>query len=359
MSAHGRSVRLFLDNGKVTGLVTAEIMNWTGIILTGPRALLPLAVKQYPLACTGVYLLRGDSDESGLPQIYVGETDDFARRMTEHEPKPNMEFWTHFTLIFSKDPYLTKAHVTWLEAELISGLREARLCTLSNGNDGRPAKLPAADLADMRTFFEEVRLLLPVIGFDLLRMPLAAPPAQGTGTNPSGPAQTTNLPQTETDIATLSLIMRSNTMGIAGKALETADEFVVLADSIGTLQMLESFSPALRLRRVQALETGLITPVGQTHFRLTGNMSFKSPSAASQFLWGTSRNGKTDWLPADSGTPYGTSKSLQRGGLAKSAEGAALPVGDAPAVSSCAARIETACSDETPAPFPPERTTPI
>ncbi|MBK1618475.1 hypothetical protein CKO42_08495 [Lamprobacter modestohalophilus] len=35
--AIGRSVRLFLVEGKSTGLITAEIMNWTGHVLTGPR----------------------------------------------------------------------------------------------------------------------------------------------------------------------------------------------------------------------------------------------------------------------------------------------------------------------------------
>lgn len=38
MTNLGRSVRLFLVDGKSTGLITAEIMNWTGHVLTGPRA---------------------------------------------------------------------------------------------------------------------------------------------------------------------------------------------------------------------------------------------------------------------------------------------------------------------------------
>lgn len=33
----GRSIRLFLVDGSPSGLLTAEIMNWTGHVLTGPR----------------------------------------------------------------------------------------------------------------------------------------------------------------------------------------------------------------------------------------------------------------------------------------------------------------------------------
>ena len=34
--SQGRSIRLFLVDGSPSGLLTAEIMNWTGHALTGP-----------------------------------------------------------------------------------------------------------------------------------------------------------------------------------------------------------------------------------------------------------------------------------------------------------------------------------
>ncbi|WP_280550702.1 hypothetical protein [Halomonas sp. 11-S5] len=34
----GRSIRLFLVDGTPNGLLSAEIMNWTGHVLTGPRS---------------------------------------------------------------------------------------------------------------------------------------------------------------------------------------------------------------------------------------------------------------------------------------------------------------------------------
>ena len=55
----GRSVRLFLVDGKSTGLITAEIMNWTGHVLTGPRSQLPKFLARPEVGRTGVYLLHG------------------------------------------------------------------------------------------------------------------------------------------------------------------------------------------------------------------------------------------------------------------------------------------------------------
>ncbi|MBK1650552.1 hypothetical protein CKO36_18810 [Rhabdochromatium marinum] len=58
--AIGRSVQLFLVDGKSTGLITAEIMNWTGHVLTGPRTELPKFLARPEVGRTGVYLLQND-----------------------------------------------------------------------------------------------------------------------------------------------------------------------------------------------------------------------------------------------------------------------------------------------------------
>ena len=34
----GRTVRLYLADGAPTGIITAEIINWTGKAVSGPRA---------------------------------------------------------------------------------------------------------------------------------------------------------------------------------------------------------------------------------------------------------------------------------------------------------------------------------
>lgn len=77
----GRSVRLYLIDGSATGLITAEIVNWTGHVLAGPRARLDTALKREELKRTGVYMIYGTEGAGDLPRFYIGEGDDVAKRL--------------------------------------------------------------------------------------------------------------------------------------------------------------------------------------------------------------------------------------------------------------------------------------
>ena len=66
----GRSIRLFLVDGQPNGLMTAEIMNWTGHVITGPRTRLAELVKRPECDRTGIYFLVGpDPDNSLRPLV--------------------------------------------------------------------------------------------------------------------------------------------------------------------------------------------------------------------------------------------------------------------------------------------------
>jgi len=42
----GRTLKLFLVDGAPNGLLTAEIMNWTGHVITGPRSRLAELIQR-------------------------------------------------------------------------------------------------------------------------------------------------------------------------------------------------------------------------------------------------------------------------------------------------------------------------
>ena len=60
----GRSIRLFLVDGTPNGLLTAEIMNWTGHVLRTPRTKIKEALARPEAGFTGVYVLIGE-DQNG------------------------------------------------------------------------------------------------------------------------------------------------------------------------------------------------------------------------------------------------------------------------------------------------------
>ncbi len=169
----GRSIRLFLVDGTPNGLLTAEIMNWTGHVLTGPRTKLPELVQRPECGRTGIYFLVGpDPDNSLRSQVYIGESDDVGTRLKQHnrpEDKGGKDFWEKVCLVTSKDQNLTKAHVKHLESLLIQNAGEVGRCKLMNGTAHDYVNLPESDRADMAFFVEQVRTVLPVLSFDFLR----------------------------------------------------------------------------------------------------------------------------------------------------------------------------------------------
>ena len=88
MNKRGRSVRLFMVDGTPGGLLTAEIMNWTGRLVSGPRSELAAIINRPEAAATGIYLLLGeDPTTPDRPMVYIGESVDISKRLLQHETK--------------------------------------------------------------------------------------------------------------------------------------------------------------------------------------------------------------------------------------------------------------------------------
>ena len=166
----GRSIRLFLVDGTPSGIITAEIMNWTGHVMTAPRTRLPDFIKRSEIARTGVYFLTGvNPEEPTQTFVYVGESDNVAKRLVSHNKDETKEFWDKVCVVTSKDQNLTKAHARYLESRLISIVSAAGRASLVNSTSPEYGFLPEADLADMEFFIEQIRITLPVLGMDFLR----------------------------------------------------------------------------------------------------------------------------------------------------------------------------------------------
>lgn len=290
----GRSVRLYLVDGSSTGLLTAEIVNWTGHVLAGPRSRLDAALQRDELKRTGIYLLYGADFSTELPPVYVGEGDDISARLSAHARDGEKDYWDRFVAITSKDMNLTKAHVKFLEARLIDTLASVKKSDLKNKTVPSFDRLPEADIADMETFLTEVRLVLPVIGIDFARRPMVSSDA----------------PKTE---KVNSFKTANSRKGIDAKAQEIEGEFVVLKGSRGSLNEAPSFGEKSQTFRNQVISSGRANQIDDRHFQLTEDIAFTSPSAAAVFLFGTSRNGRTDWILEETGQTYGDWKDQQLG----------------------------------------------
>ncbi len=285
--AQGRTVRLFLIDGTPTGLLTAEIMNWTGHILVAPRSKLADALKRGEASRTGVYFLTGeDSNQPHKPRVYVGEGDSVVDRLKSHAKDASKDFWTHACIVTSKDANLTKAHVRYIESRLLEMLKDSDRATIANGNEPASKQLPESDIADMEFFLEQLQTALPVIGLDFLRPKLHSAPGLETGT-------------TKTENAA-KLILESKKHGVHATALESDGEVLVLAGSTATTKNFVSNTYAAR--RQELIDAGTLKlTMDPSLYTLTADAVFRSPSEAAAVLLNRNSNGRVEWRLAATG----------------------------------------------------------
>lgn len=285
--SQGRSIRLFLVDGTSNGLLTAEIMNWTGHVLTGPRSKLAEIVQRPECGRTGIYFLIGQDPENNLrSQVYIGESDDVAKRLKQHnrpEEQNGKDFWEKVCIVTSKDQNLTKAHVKYLESQLISIAKNLGRCELLNGTAHDYGNLPESDLADMAFFLDQIRIILPALGFDFLR----------EVTKPSSINQTT-LSAEQEKMVSPKFIMKIPNSKVYAYAQEIDGEFFVLKGSKtrGSWSGTESGYKGLF---DQLVADGILVNSDNGFREFSDDYSFSKPSAAAAVVAGRSANGRTEW----------------------------------------------------------------
>jgi hypothetical protein len=260
------SIRIFLPDGVPDGLRLVEKSNWSGLGIVCPRSLLGESKSRAEFARTGVYVLVGESETSGLPTVYVGESDSIRPRLEQHASKK--DFWTAVTFFVSKDDNLNKAHVQYLESRLVGLASEAKRCVLDNGNVPAPPSLSEADRADAEGFLDEMLLCFPIVGLDVFDQPAA--PASG---------------------ATRLYLVGDMT---EAEGYEVGGEFVVCAGSKGRLKDTASFHQSLRQKRLGLIDQQVLQVEGEQYV-FVQDYAFQSPSTAAAVTLGRNANGRVEW----------------------------------------------------------------
>jgi hypothetical protein len=307
----GRSLRLFLADGSPTGIITAEIMNWTGHVISAPRAKLAELLQRGEVGRTGVYCLTGTDPDGGLkPLVYLGESDNVGRRLVEHNGDKDRDFWERTVCIISKDHNLTKAHVRYLESRLIAIIKESGRANLTNKREPESVLLPGADTSDMEFFIEQIQIVMPVLGHEFLR-----PTPKLSSVHPSEALPFSPSPQE-------SLTYELTTKKIPGahaEALEIDGDFVVLAGSLARADSPQSTNQYRKIRDMLKADAVLV-PEGPL-YRFAKDAAFKSPSAASSVILDRNDNGRTSWTLKGTNKSYADVQNEQISAIASKGDG--------------------------------------
>lgn len=271
----GRTIRLYLVDGTPTGILTAEIINWTGKIIVAPRTQLAELARRDEVRRTGIYCLIGaDPDQPDQDRVYIGEGDNVLKRLLSHDKDESKDFWTRTAIVISKDDNITKSHGRYLESRFITLAMQAGRAAVVNGTNPEATLLPEPDVADMEYFLAQVQMTFPVLGMTFLQPKVVVDRTRPPGESPR-------------------FVMKEGEK--QATAIESGDEFIVLAGSPARKAGVPSWM-SYRGRRDALVASGkLIDSDDPAYYTFAEDVSFASPSAAAAVVAAGNRNGRTYW----------------------------------------------------------------
>ncbi len=264
------SLRIFVADGDPDGLRLVERSNWIGKALIFPRALLPKVKQRDELSQTGVYLLLGPRDDGEGEKLYIGEGDPIRPRLESHYAQK--DFWTRAVCFVAAPGQLNKAHVQFLEANLVRLARAAKRVPLDNGNAPAEPTLSEADRADMLVFLDNMLGMLPVLGVHAFELAALAATAA-------------------------AMVLTCKGKGVVATGFESSQGFVVKAGSQAVGEAVPSMQQHVRGMyelRQELIGNGVLAAEA-AGYRFAQDYAFSSPSTAAAVVLGRSANGRIEW----------------------------------------------------------------
>lgn len=270
MNKFGKTIRLFLVDGTVNGLTTAELSNWTGIGVKVPR----IKVKDYSnrpeFNKPGVYILLGKGEDNE-DAAYIGEAEVIFERLSNHIA--NKEFWNEVVFFGSKDKYLNKASIKYLESRLYELAQKAGRYSI-NQNIPTRSELSEAEQAELEEFLANVKVLTAALGSRIF--------------------ETLEETTERSDQQQVDMFFCRNKAGANSSGSPSTEGFIVYKDSLFMITEQASLPDGIRLERLKMLKEGTLQVEGD-FYRLTKDYVFTSSSRAASATLARSASGPLEW----------------------------------------------------------------
>jgi len=287
----GKSIRIYLKDGTVTGIKFGEIVNQTIQAISCPRLKLS-ELSSYPEAKRpGVYFLFGQDEESSEPKAYLGEAENVYDRLQQHSL--GKDFWNEVIIFISKDENLTKGHVRYLESRLIQTALSVKRYKIENYNQTQQSSLPLADRDAMEEFLTFIKLLIGVLGHKILEQVIQVekPKSYDVEFDVSS-LKTIDEYFKPSELVRLELYLSMS--NISAKSLQTNEGIVVLAGSEAAESFTNSLGFGYREIRERLIKSGQLK-LEEKKYLFQNDVLFDSPSAAAAVILGYATNGRVNW----------------------------------------------------------------
>jgi len=274
----GKKLTVYMIDGTEYGPRLSEIGNWVGKAIYSPRSSLTRILSRPECNNPGIYCLKGDpTDQAFAEKIYIGEAENIKSRLKQHLSDPNKDF-KEIIFFISKDELLTKTQIKYLESRLIQLAIDAKTAEIENGNSPNLPTLHEADISDMEYFLDQIKLMLPVMGFRFLISSTLKP----------------NIEDLESDTKT-KIIFEIKTKSFKANMYESDQGYIVTKGSEAKKSLSKSTTETYRNLRRKLIETKILLDKGDK-LEFTEDAIFNSPSAASNMVLGRNSNGFTEWV---------------------------------------------------------------
>lgn len=275
--ARGKKLTIFMLDGTEYGPRIAEIGNWVGKAFYTPRTMISQLLERPEFDNPGIYCLKSNSEsESYQEKIYIGEAENIKNRIKQHLQNSKKDF---IELIFfiSKDDLLTKTQIKYLESRLVQLAIESKTAEIENGTTPSLPTLHEADISDMEYFLDQLKLILPVMGFRFLISSIV------------------KHPEKDFDKEQKKILLKINSTKISAYMYINNQGFIITKGSQAKKTLANSCTITYITLRQKLLNTQILKDSGE-FYEFVEDTIFSSASAASNMILGRNSNGYTEWM---------------------------------------------------------------
>lgn len=269
--SYSKVIELILNDGTPNGITIAELSNWNGKAIKIPRKDVE-DCNRSDIKQPGIYFLFCKDDGEEKDSVYIGESENVKKRLTQHIRDYNSEkekYYWHTALIITSDK-LTKTMIRYLEYQFVDICKICNRYKCLTKNRHQNTVLTEAQESTTEEFIDNVKILISTLGFKVFE------------------------PLVETDFKTGSVkskILYLETIGGAkGIGTKSPEGFVLLKGSIINDGIVGSAPDYVRKLREQYQIEGKIR-----NNKTTEDILFTSPSSAGSFVTGNSISGPLNW----------------------------------------------------------------
>ena len=279
------ALQILLNDEEIDGKKTVYVANRDIRCEYVPRHKVSTFKSDY----VAVYLLIGSDEEQG-DLIYVGETEEAAIRLLNHDKKK--EFWDYAYFFFSNTHNLNKADVKFLEAKIYQAIKEAGRYKLENASIPKESHVHDIRQSELMDMFKTIEFILGG-AFNLFPFKKVDLQLEVNETK----EKINHLKQQLDELEKETFYMTQKGADAKGYLLGEGKKFVVLKGSKTAsiekaANSFKEISAATNLERLK--KQGVLQEI-DGYYQFNETHIFNSPSGASDLIYLVATNGWKEW----------------------------------------------------------------